>query len=139
MNSFNDLTNRLISLKQEELILKIKQEMKSKFNKSGYDVSHLLEYNIQDQPRVKHKLDYYIKANSLDQNGLGKILYESLNLILEQGKQLSKKGTTLWINPKGMNLGYLGQIDYSRSEELIDLLVLPNLLMDLRKKYKLKN
>jgi len=137
--SFDDLTRELIRIKPAEVNLAINRNIGGNSEFKRCVVEYNLEYSFLEQQK-KSKLFYGFEhpflINDLNPKGLAKLLHEDLLRILHQGQKLKSRGINLNLN--GMGLSYIGHGHYLPSGEL-DILTLPTLLMDIKKRYGLRD
>ncbi len=127
--------------KPSDLVLRITRENSGSLFSSKCKVRHNLTYNWTAKGK-KHELHSYVEHKEVLEKEFtsrvqARMLYEALSIVLEQSRKLKSKGIDLRLEPKDMGLPYFGHGQYISSEEL-DVLSLPMLLMDLKRRYRLK-
>ena len=137
---FEQSTDELLRTNSKELSLKIKREIKSNFFFSWVIIRNDLVYGWEEGSEKK-ELTYYMDhkgffEKDITTRNLAKVLYEDLSMVLNQGTRLKLEGINLRIDLNGMGLPHMGHGHYLSSGEL-DILSLPILLMDMKKRYGL--
>ena len=132
---FEDFINKLISLGKQEIKLSMQREMRNSLDASRCKVYHILSYDEKTKYSFEHTT---VKINELEKQVLAKLLHKDLTKVLEQGEIIRSKGIELLLYLNGTSLPYLGQREYLMDNGCLNMLSLPDLLMDVEKVYKIK-
>lgn len=139
--SFEQSTDELLQIGASELLLRIKRETISSFFSPQLTIQHNMLYSWITEGR-RHESIYHIEhegffERDFTQRTLARLLYEDLSKVLKQAQTLKSRNIDLKLNVDGLGLSYLNHGSYSLLQEL-DVLSLPNLLMDIKRYYRLK-
>lgn len=139
----DDFFNELASLNKREVRLTMKREMAQSIedlkslSEKRCIVIHSLIY--EDNEELRYAFEHRnISVGSLGEKTLARLLYKDLTKVLDKGEELKSKGIELLLAPNGVLLPYLGQKEYLSESKYLDVLLLPNLILSLKNRYKIK-